>query len=267
MSKQKPQPHDERQGTEAAQAGKREDPMTSFDPEREGNAGQTAGTKAEPTPAPRPPQGNGSERTAQAAGREAPQPPPATDAEPGAVDSAAGAPDESPQPKDDMAVRLEAATQDAAAHYDRFLRLQAEFDNYKRRIHKEHTDSLRYALTPLVRDVATVMDNLERAVAHARKDPGEPSGALLEGIEMVARQMRETLERFGVTRIEAVGKPFDPALHEALTVVERNDVPENQVLEELQAGYLLHERVVRPARVSVSKRGNAETQADPPAGG
>jgi molecular chaperone GrpE len=267
MSKQKPQPHDDRPGQDTARAGKREDPMTSFDPKREANADPASGTTAAPHPAPRAPQGNGSERTTQTSGQETPPPQPATDAAPGTADAAADVPDESPPPKDDMAARLEAATEDAAAHYDRFLRLQAEFDNYKRRIQKEHTDSLRYALTPLVRDVATVLDNLERALAHARKEPGEPSGALLEGIEMVARQMRETLERFGVTRIEAVGKPFDPALHEALTVVERNDVPENQVLEELQAGYLLHERVVRPARVSVSKRGNEETQAHPPAGG
>ena len=94
----------------------------------------------------------------------------------------------------------------------------------------------------------------------------EGVGALLTGIEMVIRQMQEALGRFGVSRIEAVGKPFDPTLHEAMSVVETDDVPENQIIEEFQAGYLLHDRIVRPARVGIAKRVSEERRDVPPPG-
>ena len=134
------------------------------------------------------------------------------------------------------------------------MRAQAELENYKRRTTKEHADSLKYALAPLVKEIAAVLDNLERAAEHARQNQGEPANALLDGIEMVIKQMVEAFARCGVSRIEAEGQPFDPNLHEALTVVESDDHPENQVVAVLQSGYLLHERVVRPARVSVAKK-------------
>jgi len=157
-------------------------------------------------------------------------------------------------PLDALATELEAARADIAAHQDRYMRLQAEMENYKRRTSKEHEERLKYALTPLVKEIAAVMDNLERAVEHARQNQGEPADALRDGIEMVIKQMIEAFSRCGVTRIEAEGKPFDPNLHEAMTVVETDDHPEDQVVMVLQAGYLLHERVVRPARVGVAKK-------------
>lgn len=239
--KGKPSETNGEQEPEAAGRGASEDPMTSFDPQPPPAGGTAA-------PAERTSVGNGSERTTGGvAGPGAGTPPEAP------AEAAPEAPAEAAEA--DLTAQLEQARQESAAHYDRFLRLQAEFENYKKRIHKEHQDSLRFALSPLVTEMATVLDNLERAVEHARAEPENGGTGLLEGIEMVLRQLRETLERFGITRIEAVGKEFDPALHEAMTVVETDEVPENHVLQEFQAGYLLHERVIRPARVSVAKRG------------
>ena len=194
--------------------------------------------------------GAGGEEAPGAAGEEAPE----------------AAPPE-PSPEELLAAELEGVRRELAAAQERQLRLQAELENFKKRIAKEHADSLRFALTPLVAEVAGIMDNLERAVAHTRAGQGDSLEQLLAGIELVIKQMREALARFGVTRIEAVGKPFDPTLHEAITVVETNDVPDNLVIEEFQPGYLLHDRVVRPARVSVAKPaaegGGAQPNAEP----
>lgn len=237
-----------------------DDPMTSFDPQAP--PGEARGT----APAERPAVGNGGQRTVDEAAGPAVaaegSEDAASDRQPGGQEPGA-TPGEGPEAAEaDLTAQLEQARQESAAHYDRFLRLQAEFENYKKRIQKEHQESLRFALSPLVTEIAAVLDNLERAVEHARGEPEDGGTGLLEGIEMVLRQLRETLERFGITRIEAVGKAFDPALHEAMTVVETDEVPDNHVLQEFQAGYLLHERVIRPARVSVAKRG-----AEPSAAG
>lgn len=137
------------------------------------------------------------------------------------------------------------------AMQDKYLRLQAEFENYKRRIQKEHAESMKYALTPLLEDLIGIMDNLERAVEHARSEQGD--SPLLSGIEMVVKQLGAAFEKHGVTRIEAVGQPFDPNRHEAMSVVETDEVPDNYVAQEFQAGYLLNDRVVRPAMVSVAR--------------
>jgi len=261
MSRRKHPDAQRRDTNHAAPAAEREDPMTSFDPEADqaafpGESG--AATAAGPE------QNNGSATSARAPGERPVDEPVAEPAvEPDGEQQAAAeeqapepAPGEEAAPAEEAPDALEQARQEAAENYDRFLRLQAEVENYKRRMAKEHTESLRYAISPLVTDVAAVIDNLERAIEHARKEQGETVEALVAGIEMVLKQLGETLGRYGVVRIEAVGKPFDPSRHEAINVVETNDVPENQVLDEYQAGYLLHERVIRPARVSVSKRGD-----------
>ena len=161
--------------------------------------------------------------------------------------------DTEPSPEPDPEQLIAAARQEAEDNRDRFLRATAEMENYKRRIQKEHADSMRYAMSPLIRDIAATVDTLELAVAHAKKDPDNGGQGLVDGIEMVVKQIHEVFARFGVTRIETAGKTFNPELHEAMTVVETAEVPENQVIEEFQAGFKLHERVIRPARVSVSK--------------
>jgi molecular chaperone GrpE len=171
----------------------------------------------------------------------------------------AEAPPETPEEK--LARELGEAKELAQGNYDKHMRLQAEFENYKKRLAKEQAETLKYTLTPLLRDLLAIQDNLERAMEHARNNPGNGVEAILSGVEMVAKQLGEVFEKYGMTRIEALGQAFDPTLHEAMGVVETLEVPENQVMEEYQAGYKLHERIVRPAMVIVSKRpqGNGES--------
>jgi len=147
---------------------------------------------------------------------------------------------------------------------DKWLRLQAEFENYKKRIQKEQTDMLRYAHLPLMKEMVAVMDHLELAANHARDNQSPETKGLLEGIDLVLRQMLEVFERFGLTRITAQGEAFDPGRHEAMGLLETETVPENHVANVFRAGYVLHERVVRPAMVQVAKKPAAPPVEPPP---
>jgi molecular chaperone GrpE len=174
-----------------------------------------------------------------------------------AVAAAAAAPSE-----------LDLARQTIAGQQDKYLRLQAEFENYKKRSQREQADQRKYAQLPLLTELTAIMDNLEHALRHG--GGGADTAALVSGVDLVAKQLAAVFERFGMTRVKAASQPFDPARHQAVSVVETNTVPENQVLEELRAGYVLHERVVRPAMVSVAKKstGNGTgsgTAGEPPA--
>jgi len=180
------------------------------------------------------------------------------DAGPGAAPQRApeGAP---AQPAPDP---LELARQEAAERYERLLRLQAEFDNYKRRMHKEQSEMLKYAQLPLLRDLTGVVDDLERAIDHARNSDIPDHRPFVEGLEMVTKQIGEVFERFGMTRITAKGEPFDPRKHEAMKVVETDEFPENTIVAEFRTGYQLHERIVRPSMVVVSKKPQAQAGDD-----
>lgn len=158
--------------------------------------------------------------------------------------------------------QLETVSTNLAEQHDKFLRLNAEFDNYKKRIGKEHEDRLRYASLPLMKDLAGVIDNLSRALEHAAGDQQDDGDGLRAGIEMVLKQILDTAGRHGMEAIKAKGEAFDPTVHEAMAIVETDEVAEDRVVEEFQTGYRLHDRVIRPAMVSVSKR-PAET---PPEG-
>jgi len=133
---------------------------------------------------------------------------------------------------------------------DRVLRGAAELENFKKRTRRDIADSARYAAEPLIRDLLTVVDNLDRAVAHASGSAGDQS--LVEGVTLVLKSLQDTLRRHGVTPVEArVGDAFDPNLHEAVEQRETDGEP-NLIVEQWQPGYKLHERLLRPARVSVS---------------
>ena len=136
---------------------------------------------------------------------------------------------------------------------DRYLRLNAEFENFKKRAAKENQDRFKYYYTDLVKELLPSIDNLERAIEHSQKENASVD-AMLEGIQMVHKGCIEGLEKFGITQIEAENKVFDPTLHQAIGVVESEEVPENHVIDVFQKGYLLHERVIRPAMVRVSKK-------------
>ena len=154
----------------------------------------------------------------------------------------------------------EAQKEPPVDYQDKYIRLHAEFDNFKKRMSKEKSETLKYAQMPLLRDLTGVMDNLERAVIHAKNNENQDQQAFVAGVDMVTRQIGGIFERYGMVRIEAKGEPFDPTRHEAISVVEDAGIPENTITEEVQTGYFLHDRIVRPAMVMVSKKPAPETE-------
>jgi molecular chaperone GrpE len=142
---------------------------------------------------------------------------------------------------------------------DRYLRERAELENFKRRMQREKAEGMRYASEGLLRDLLPVVDNLERAVRAAEGSrsgesaSGDAASAVIAGVEMVLRQLSETLERAGVVRVPSIDQPFDPAVHEALAQVESAEVPPGTVVAEHLPGYRFHDRLLRAAQVSVSK--------------
>lgn len=138
----------------------------------------------------------------------------------------------------------------AEEHYDHLLRLQADFDNYRKRTQKERTEIIKYASERIVGELLPVLDNFERATIAAQANPDFT--AFSQGVEMILRQLQNALGKEGLKAMEAVGQPFDPNLHEAVLRVDSEEHPENTVVEELQKGYYLKEKVLRPSMVKVS---------------
>ena len=142
-----------------------------------------------------------------------------------------------------------------AAERDQFLdllqRTQADFENYQKRIQRERLQERRYMYGPLVLDLLPVFDNLERAIA-AAQEAGE-KGPLVQGVAMVQTQFLDLLKRYGITAIDALGKPFDPNLHQAVMQQPAAEQPSNTVVQVLEQGFLNQDRVLRPAKVVVSK--------------
>jgi len=139
---------------------------------------------------------------------------------------------------------------------DKYLRLAAEFDNYKRLSLREQRDSARFANEGLLKELLPILDNLERAVRSSKEK--QRRDGLIQGVELTLKQFMETLAKFGVRPIASVGQAFDPSRHEAVARVESNTVPAGSVVDEFQRGYYLHDRILRPAMVTVS----ANEQAD-----
>ena len=134
---------------------------------------------------------------------------------------------------------------------EKMLRVAAELENFKKRIEREKSESLKYALEAFAKELLPFLDNLERAVVSAKDS--RDLDKLIEGLELSMSSHLKTLERLGLKTFTAEGEQFDPNLHEALTVEENNGVENNTVIKELLKGYTLHERILRPALVVVSK--------------
>ena len=158
---------------------------------------------------------------------------------------------------------------------ERYLRLAADFDNYRKRAQRESAAMAAEAGEAVMRDLLPVLDNLERALtaasegqaeggapdADAAGDRAEAAGSVAKGVELTLRQFRSALAKNGVVKIKAVGEAFDPRVHEALLQEEREDVKVETVTEELEAGYALRGRVIRPARVKVARPAPAKGDA------
>lgn len=148
----------------------------------------------------------------------------------------------------DLQSKLDAAEQ-------RALRAQAEQENYRKRVQRDLADERKYALLPLATDLLAVVDNLQRAIDAASTSS---TGALLEGVKMVAAQLHAVLEKHGCKRIPGVGAQFDPHVHQAIAQEASTEHPAGTVTREAQIGYTLHDRVIRPAQVFVSTGSPAE---------
>lgn len=133
----------------------------------------------------------------------------------------------------------------------RFLRTAADFENYKRRTALEKDDLLKYSNAKIIGEILPVLDNFQLALK-TTSDNKEVQN-VVKGVDMIYRQLLQVLEVAGMTKIEAVGHAFDPNLHEAIMQVDDDSVPEDTVVEELRAGYMLKERVIRPSMVKVSR--------------
>lgn len=158
----------------------------------------------------------------------------------------------------DQSAQMEKALEEeklkAKESYDRLLRISAEFDNYKKRKMREIEEYRKYANEALIRELLSVVDNLERAVDSATTGKQKKDKSLIEGVGMTLKEILTIFEKFHVQPIDSVGKPFDPSFHQAMAQEETDKHPSNTVLKEFQKGYLIHDRLLRPAMVIVSKR-------------
>jgi len=143
---------------------------------------------------------------------------------------------------------------------ERLLYLQADFENFKKLKNKEKQDLLKFGNEVLIKELLPVIDNLERALDHSSKT--DDYKGIHEGVNLVLNEFLRVLERAGLSRVEAVGKKFDPNLHEAFYQEERDDVEPDIVLSELQKGYMLNGRLIRPAMVTVSKKPDINVQKE-----
>ena len=159
----------------------------------------------------------------------------------------------------------EALRGELAALQEQMVRLQADFDNFRRRALKEREEAHQYGHENLVKDLLATVDNLDRAIEHARKSDGGDFESMLQGVELVQRELLGALTNHGVSEIEVGNVAFDPNVHEAMAQQEDDSVPANTVIEVFQKGYRLRDRLLRPARVVVSKQaedgGEGEAEA------
>lgn len=150
-------------------------------------------------------------------------------------------------------LKLKADAEKAQECWDKLLRVQADFENTRKRLEKEKQDFVKFANEGVIVELLNILDDLERTVELEHSEHQDLT-AFLKGVEMILAHLYEMLKEYGVKPIESEGKLFDPHLHEALMQVENKDLPEHTIVEELQKGYLLNERVIRTSKVKVSKK-------------
>jgi molecular chaperone GrpE len=153
---------------------------------------------------------------------------------------------------EDPDLKLQEKVREAAENYDRYLRAVADLDNYKKRAVKEKADAIKYGNETLIRDLLPLVDNIDRALKHA--ETSCDFEAFKKGLAMLQTQLICSLGKHGVEAIDCASKAFDPNYHEALMQVPSMDHETNQIVDELEKGYLLNGRLLRPSKVSVCKR-------------
>lgn len=153
--------------------------------------------------------------------------------------------------------QLEEKSKEAEKNYDLWLRAMAELENYRKQVEKEQKIYAKFANETLIKELLPILDNLERAIAHVKSSTGLDK--LSEGVELTLKLFQDRLKKFGVKPIETIGKKFDPHIHEAVEVKEDSEQEEDTIVEEYQKGYLLHDRLLRPALVVVAKGAQVST--------
>ncbi len=144
---------------------------------------------------------------------------------------------------------LAAKEAEAAANWDKFVRERADLENFRKRVQREKEDLLKYGNESLLLEILPVIDNMERALNHASEDS---ISGVIEGVELTLSMLRAALKKFGVSPIDAAGKMFDPAYHQAMAQVESNEHAPNTIIEEFQKGYMLNDRLLRASLVTVA---------------
>lgn len=151
----------------------------------------------------------------------------------------------------DLRLQLKEKDGLAKGYLSRLQWLQAEFENYKKRVMKEKKEIIEYANEKLVTQLLDILDNLERAIESTKKEGDKKS--VINGIEMTYKQFRDILKKEGLIQIKAIGEPFDPFKHEAVMRVSSNDLKDGAIVGEIQKGYLFNSKVIRPSKVKVIK--------------
>lgn len=159
--------------------------------------------------------------------------------------------------------QFRAAEVRAEENYDRLLRVTAEFENYQKRMEREMNDFRKFANESLIKDILPIVDNLERALEIPYENNESAFNGMREGVQMTLNGLQESLERFGVVSIDSLDKPFDPNFHQAVMQEESEGHPDNTVSKELQKGYVMRERLLRPAMVVVSKKPASKPDIEP----
>ncbi len=159
--------------------------------------------------------------------------------------------------KEDLIQKIKELEETGKKYLDLYARSQAEMENMRKRLKREKEEFFKFANEALIKELLPVVDNLEKAISHAQDENNVH--ALREGLELTLKGMKKVLEKAGVKEVKALGEKFDPNYHEAVSQQEKNDVDSGTVLQELQKGYLLNQRLIRPAMVVVSKNPDSES--------
>jgi len=172
-------------------------------------------------------------------------------AEEDAAQDVSEAADPQPDVSAQLQTQIEALTAEKATLYDKLLRLQAEFENYRRRVERERGDIYQHGREDVLLQFLPVVDNFERALSSLETSEGDAE-ALRHGVELIHKQFKDALSKLGLEAVEAVGQAFDPHVHEAVTTEATDKHKENTVIEEFQRGYRIGDRLLRPAKVKVA---------------
>ena len=170
--------------------------------------------------------------------------------------------DDTPKPVDplkEMEEKVESLKKEAAENHDRLLRMAAEFENYKKRATREMNDFRKFANESFAKAMLPVVDSMDLAVESSSNDK-HVNNSMVEGVNMTLKEILKIFEHFGIKRFESIGNTFDPNLHQAVMQEETDKFPENTVSKELQKGFMIHDRLLRPAMVVVSKKSEKQTK-------